>query len=145
MNISDVVDRLWIDEGFVPHVYLDSKNYLTIGPGILVDERRGGGITEEEGRWLLQRRVIGLLQQLRDRFPWFKKISPVRQQVIICMAYQLGVNGVANFKRMCAALDARDYEVAAHEMLDSDWYRKDTAARAKRMADMMRLGEWRAK
>ncbi|WP_414717526.1 hypothetical protein [Steroidobacter sp.] len=58
------------------------------------------------------------------------------------MAYQLGTNGVTNFKRMCAALRIRDYSAAAIEMLDSTWA-KQTPARAKRMAEIMRTEEWR--
>lgn len=141
-NISDVADRIWVDEGFVPYVYEDSKGYLTIGPGILVDERRGGGIDEEEGRYLLMRRLMKRLQQLRDRFSWFKRLDPVRQQIIVCMSYQLGVNGVAGFRRMCIALDKGDYIEAAAEMLDSVWAREETPERAKRLAGIMERGEW---
>ncbi len=59
------------------------------------------------------------------------------------MAFQLGVNGVANFKKMIAALIARDYAAAAREMLDSNWAKVQTPARAQRMAEMMRTGVWR--
>jgi len=43
---------------------------------------------------------------------------------------------------MCAALRIRDYITASIEMLDSDWHRKQTPARAKRMAEIMKTGVW---
>src|ERR1051325_10658175 len=102
IDVSQVARRLWDDEGFVPHVYQDNtpEKYLTIGVGILVDERRGGGITAEEGMYLLRNRIYRTENLCRVRLPWFVNLDPVRQQLVICMAYQLGVNGVANFKRM---------------------------------------------
>lgn len=142
-SFTDVADRLFSDEGFVPHVYEDSKGFLTIGPGILVDKRRGGGITLDEGRYLLMNRIVARTAEVRDRFPWWKRLNAARQQIIVCMAYQLGTNGVANFKRMVTALERGDFVTAAAEMLDSNWAREDAPERAKRMANMMERGDWR--
>lgn len=143
IDSKQVARRLWEDEGFVSHGYYDSKGFLTIGPGILIDERRGGGINAEEGMYLLRNRIYRVDNQLRARFPsWYDKLTPTRMQVLICMAYQLGVNGVANFKRMVAAIERSDFTAAALEMLDSKWAREDSPERAKRMASMMERGEW---
>lgn len=143
IDAKQVARRLWEDEGFVSHGYYDSKGFLTIGPGILIDERRGGGINAEEGMYLLRNRIYRVDNQLRARFPsWYDKLAPARMQVLICMAYQLGVNGVANFKRMVAAIERSDFTAAALEMLDSKWAREDSPERAKRMASMMERGEW---
>ena len=144
IDSNQIARRLWEDEGFVPHVYRDNTpaGYWTIGVGILVDERRGGGITAEEGMFLLRNRIIRTDNLCRARFPWFARLDTVRQQVIICMAYQLGVNGVANFKRMLAAIERSNFVEAAQQMLDSKWARDDSPARAKRMANMMERGEW---
>lgn len=142
INDKQVIRRLWEDEGFVPHVYPDSKGYLTIGSGILVDQRRGGGITAEEGMYLLRNRMYRVQNLCMLNLSWFSKLDVIRQQVIVCMAYQLGVNGVANFKRMVQAIERSDYTAAAAEMLDSNWARVDSHARAHRMAAMMKHGEW---
>jgi lysozyme len=58
------------------------------------------------------------------------------------MAYQLGTSGIANFKKMGASRRIRDYNNAAFEMLDSTWAREQTAARARRMARIMRTRLW---
>ncbi len=65
----------------------------------------------------------------------------MRQQVVLCMTFQLGVDGVVGFKRMAAALRIRDYITATLEMLDSDWH-TDTPRRCERMAKIMRPGVW---
>lgn len=139
---SMLINRLVADEDEVLHAYQDHKGFWTIGVGILIDERRGGGITQEESRYLLRNRIRQREAQLEQRFEWWPAIDDVRQGVLLCMSYQLGVRGVANFKRMCAALRIRDYSTASIEMLDSEWYRRDTPKRAERMARIMKTGVW---
>lgn len=141
INEAAVTARLIDDEGEVLHCYLDSLGFHTIGIGVLIDERKGGGITQEESRYLFRNRLGTKLAQCSNKFEWWQTIDDVRRGVIVCMAYQLGVNGVANFKKMCAALRIRDYNTAAMEALDSTWA-KQTPARAQRMARIMRSGTW---
>jgi lysozyme len=136
-----ITARLVDDEGEVLHGYYDHLGFLTIGIGVLIDERKGGGITQEESRYLFRNRLGARLSQCSNRFEWWQSIDDVRRGVIVCMAYQMGTNGVANFKKMCAALRIRDYTSAAAEMLDSTWA-KQTPARAQRMARIMRTGLW---
>jgi lysozyme len=139
---AQLIERLIADEGEILHAYEDHLGFLTIGVGRLIDKRRGGGITEEESRYLLRNDIRKRHHQCEQRFEWWHGIDDVRQAVILCMAFQLGVNGVANFKRMIAALRIRDYITASIEMLDSDWARKQTPERAQRMAHIMRSGVW---
>lgn len=136
-----VTARLVADEDEVLHCYLDSLGFHTIGIGVLIDERKGGGITQEESRYLFRNRLGARLAQCSNRFDWWQSIDDVRRGVIVCMAYQLGTNGVANFRKMCAALRIRDYNTAAAEMLDSGWHRQ-TPERCERMARIMRSGQW---
>jgi lysozyme len=138
----DQVEQLLIEEeNEVLHAYPDHLGFLTLGVGRLVDPRKGGGITREESRYLLRNDTAKRLVQCRERFAWFERLDPVRQQVVLCMTFQLGVEGVAGFKRMIAGLKIRDYITASLEMLDSQW-RLDTPARCERMARIMRTGEW---
>lgn len=138
---SRLIARLVADEGEVLHCYLDSLGFQTIGVGRLIDQRRGGGITQEESRYLLRNDIAKRAAQLEHRFEWWHAIDDVRQGVLLCMAFQLGVNGVANFKRMIAALKIRDYITASIEMKNSGWYRQ-TPARCETMARIMRTGVW---
>lgn len=55
------------------------------------------------------------------------------------MAFQMGIVGLLGFTNTLAAIKRGDYAAAATGMLASLWARQ-TPARAKRMADMMRAG-----
>lgn len=136
-----ITARLISDESEVLHAYQDHLGFWTIGVGILIDERKGGGITQDESRYLLRNRIQQREAQCAERFDWWQSIDEVRRGVIVCMAFQLGTNGVANFKKMGAALRIRDYNTASMEALDSTWA-VQTPARAQRMAKIMRSGLW---
>jgi lysozyme len=138
---TQLIERLVADEGEVLHAYEDHLGYLTIGVGRLIDKRRGGGITQEESRYLLRNDIRRIVAQCETRFEWWDSLDAVRQQVIICMAFQLGVNGVANFRKMAAAIKVRDFAEAARQMIDSNWHQQ-TRARCERMAEIMRTGVW---
>lgn len=133
--------RLKQDEGCVLHVYKDSLGYATIGYGRLIDEARGGGISTQEAEMLLRNDITAKTVQLHNAFPWFKTLDEVRRDALVCIAYQLGVNGLAAFRKACAALEQHDFEQAAVEFLDSSWHRQ-TKARCERMARIIRLGTW---
>lgn len=138
---SKIKEQLVQDEGKVRHVYLDSMGYATIGVGRLVDERKGGGLSEDEIDYLLTN-DIRRAETIARSYSWFETLSWERQAVIVMMIFQLGAGGLNNFKKMRAALDRKDYESAAVEMLDSKWAKEDTPARARRMANIMKSGVW---
>lgn len=142
ISTKEVGDLIWKEEGFVPHAYEDSKGFLTIGPGILIDRKRGGGISPTEGRFLMENRIRLAEEECIKRFTWWWNMDQVRQQVIACMVYQMGANSVSGFGDMAAAIQRKDWNAVADEMLDSDWARKDSPSRARRMAEIMRSGEW---
>lgn len=137
----NLIQQLRRDEGEVLHAYKDKFGYLTIGVGILIDERKGGGLTSEESAWLLQRRLEDKTKELDAALPWFKYLDAVRQAALLNMAYQLGVDGLLEFRKMLAAVrDLRWAEAESHA-LDSDWA-KQTPERARRVARQLATGAW---
>jgi len=106
------------------------KLNVTIGHGLTY-------LTEEESALIVRGRVSRLSSSLAKEKYYFLLLPPVAQQVLIEMAYQLGIPGLLRFKRMWAAIDARDYAAMATEMLDSRWARQ-TPDRAKELADRVR-------
>lgn len=124
------------DESFVPHVYKDSEGYWTIGHGILVDERRGGGITESESMFIMRNRLDKLISEIHTRWEWTRELSWKRQSALLQMAYNLGIGGLSRFNKMFAALKTRDYPLAAQEALDSKWATQ-VGDRAKRIAKLI--------
>lgn len=137
MNLVEQLNR---DEGRKRFAYQDHLGFWTIGAGILIDERKGGGLDDEEIDWLLARRAEKARAALAKRLPWFSQLDQVRQDGLVNMAYQLGVDGVLGFPRMLAALRDQRWHEAAHQALDSLWA-KQTPERARRIAHQFATGE----
>ena len=57
------------------------------------------------------------------------------------MAYQMGINGLMNFKNMIDAIEEGCWIDAAHEGLDSRWA-KQTPERAERQMKTLLHGTW---
>ena len=138
---ANVAARLIADEGEVLHAYEDHLGFLTIGVGRLIDKRKGGGLSQDESRYLLRNDIARCRAQCEHRFLWYPALDNVRQDVIVCMAFQLGLDGVEKFRLMIRALSIHDYIAASLEMQDSEWC-KQTPERCKRMAKIMRTGVW---
>ena len=141
---QNLIKQLRDEEGEVLHVYNDSMGFATIGVGRLIDKRKGGGITAEESEYLLGNDIAKVNAQLDEKLPWWRKLDEVRQAVIQGMAFQMGINGLLGFKNTLAMVKSGNYAGAANGMLNSLWA-KQTPARAKRMSEQMRTGEWQWK
>ena len=69
----------------------------------------------------------------------FEWLSQTRMEVLVEMSYNLGFPRFLTFKKMLAALEAQDYNMAADEMLDSKWH-EQVKGRAETLAEIMRTG-----
>jgi lysozyme len=136
MNL--LIEQLKRHEGLRLKPYQDAVGKLTIGYGRnLVNS----GICESEAEMLLINDVLHLRQRLTAH-SWFLVMNEARQEALINMAYNLGMVGLLKFTQMIAALNARDYPLAADEMLNSLWARQ-VGSRADELALQMRVGYWR--
>jgi len=122
MNIYESIEQ---HEGHREKPYLDTKGIPTFGIGLTY-------ITLEESRAVVKMRVDYIISRIGNKI---KNLSPVQQDVLIEMAYQLGITGLFKFKKMWVAISRHDYQEAAREMLDSQWARSDSPGRAKELAD----------
>ena len=129
------IAQLKSDEGFREHMYKCSENKTTIGYGFNLEV----GLTEQESDVLL-RFKISQLKFILGEYRWYRLLNDVRKGVIINMVYQMGLNGVRQFKKMIAAIEEGDYDKAAIEMMDSKWF-SQTEKRANRLINKMRTGE----
>lgn len=137
--LRTISEELIRDEGEVLHVYQDTEGFWTLGIGRLVDKRRGGGITHEEALYLLQNDILRKMEDLDRELPWWRKLSPVRQRVLLNMCFNLGIGGLLKFKNTLAAVERGRYEEASRGMLKSRWAGQ-VGERADRLAKMMREG-----
>lgn len=127
-------------EGKKKYVYFDSLKIATIGIGRAIAPGTNG-ISDEECYYLL-RNDINRIYDVLNNYEWFSKQNDVVQGVLIELAFNIGINGLLNFKKMLAALDADDYVLAAKEMLDSKWASQVGSNRSNNMADRMKLGRY---
>ena len=134
------------DEGCVFEVYLDSEGLPTFGIGHLckpLDPEYGYAVgtkvTPERVNECFEKDIDIAVKEVVERYPFFDELNDVRQRVFVNMTFNLGSTRLAMFKKFLAAVEARDYETAAEEMLDSKWA-EQVKGRADRLADMMRSG-----
>jgi len=135
--MSVIEDLLIKEEGYRQFPYRCTAGKLTIGIGFNLDDV---GLSREESLMILQSRVEKLTTTLVKNYTWFEGLNEARQAAIISMVYQLGYHGFSKFVRTHEALDAGNYDKAAEYMLESQWA-KQTPARAKRAATIMRTGQ----
>lgn len=136
-----LTDQLRRDEGEVLHAYQDHLGYWTIGVGILIDERKGGGLLPEESEFILQNRVRQRREAVAKALPWSKNLDEARLGVLLNMSFQMGVEGLLGFKNTLEQVRQGNYNQAAEMMLLSKWATQ-TPERAKRLAKQMKTGEW---
>jgi lysozyme len=142
MSIVGLKEQLVRDEGFVEHAYEDSLGYLTIGVGHLIDKRRGGELPRHIIEALLQHDITQKTAELYGRFSWVIELDEVRRATLVNMAFQLGVDGLAQFARAMAYMRNGEYNAAAIAFADSKVAREQTPERWRRHCQQIRTGEW---
>jgi lysozyme len=78
---------------------------------------------------------------LYDALPWMMRLDPVRQIVLIDMAFNLGVQGLLKWTNTLKDVEEGRYKSAADRMRGSLWA-KQVKTRAVRLAKMMETGAW---
>lgn len=80
------------------------------------------------------------MSDLDRTLPWWRGLDEVRKAILINMCFNLGLPRLMTFRKMLKALEDRNYELAAKEMLDSKWA-KQVGNRAIELSEMMRTGK----
>lgn len=137
--MMNIVDQLRRDEGESSTCYQDHLGNWTIGVGRLIG--KGGGLRPDEISLLLNNDIQSRREALDKMLPFFSKLSPARQGVLINMAFNMGVAGLFKFKKMLQHVEDGHWGLAAKEMLDSNWARQ-VPKRAVRLAAQMETNLW---
>ena len=144
MNIDKLREQLKIDEGCVYEIYNDHLGYPTFGIGHLVIESDsengqavGTSVSEDRVAEAFDEDIKSVLRDCNILYPDFDDLPEEAQQIIANMMFNLGRPRLSKFAGMKRGVDARDWDVAADEMVDSRWYRQ-VGARAERLVNRMR-------
>jgi lysozyme len=135
---------LEVDEGREPHSYPDpltSGDPWTIGVGHTGPEVHPGLVwTDEQIDAALASDMQIAEDGCRKAFYWFDRLCGARQDVLIDMAFQMGIGRLCGFVRMLGAVRDERWAEAAEQMRLSTWARQ-TPKRALRLAYQMESGE----
>jgi len=144
MDIEKLREQLEIDEGIVHEIYLDHLGYPTFGIGHLVresDPEHGAnvGTKVDEARCIeaFNQDVESVIKDCLILYPDFDDLPEEVQQIVANMMFNMGRPRLSKFKGMKRGVDAKDWNAAADEMVDSAWYRQVTN-RANRLVERMR-------
>ena len=128
MDINKLREELEFDEGCVYEIYNDHLGYPTFGIGHLVLESDpehgkplGTTVCKERVVACFENDITNVFQDLDRNLPWWRKQSDDLQRVLANMSFNLGITRLLKFQKFLGALESKDYQTAAKEMMDSRW------------------------
>ena len=144
MDIEQLRVELEEDEGIKYEVYKDHLGYPTFGVGHLVRDDDpeygmpvGTPVTEERVAEVFEQDIETVLEDCCKLYSDFDDLPEEVQRIVANMMFNLGYPRLSAFRGMRAGVNARDWDKAADEMVDSRWYTQ-VPNRAKRLGSRMR-------
>ena len=144
MNLEKLQEELEIDEGCKYEIYLDHLGYPTFGVGHLVlesdpeyDWEVGASIDTHRVNEAFEDDVQSVLTDCEKLYVQWEHLPEEVKLIIANMMFNMGYTRLSRFKGMKRGVDARDWNTAADEMVDSRWYNQVTN-RANRLVERMR-------
>lgn len=152
--IKQIIPRVKQHEGVKPKKYLDSRGIPTVGVGFNLkrsdaDQKLksvgANPVKVKQGKQALNNNQIETLligdlkssKEAANRVVGNLSQHPSGVQgVLIEMTFNLGAKGLSEFKNFIGAVKSKNYQVAAKEMLKSNWS-KQVGNRAKTLANII--------
>lgn len=138
-------EDLIMDEGYRDLIYLDTTGHLTAGIGHQITkadaeygEPAGTRISDDRIQQWFSQDVSTALDDARMLVRDFDSHPPAVRRSLVNMAFNLGRERLAKFKRTISLINARRYAQAADEALNSKWATQ-VGARSERIAQELRL------
>ncbi len=144
MNMEKLREELEADEGVKYEIYNDHLGYATFGIGHLIldsDPEQGSQVgtpvSESRVAEAFESDIVQVLSDCETLYPDFESLPEDAQRIIANMMFNMGRPRLSKFKGMKRGVDAQDWNAAADEMIDSNWY-KQVTNRADRLVNRMR-------
>lgn len=146
--MSNIVKILNYEEGYKERPYIDTEGYPTVACGVKIGPKGAPlsnytfTVPREVGDVWLESFVSSTIKKMNENpliISAMKACNQERKDILVSMAYQMGVQGLAGFKNTLAMVAAGNFSGAASGMLSSKWA-KQTPNRANRHAEVMRTG-----
>lgn len=136
MDIDKLKASLQDEEGLRLLPYEDTTGHITVGYG---HNLSANGISETIADWLLHDDIVEA-SRIEQEWPPFSKLDDVRQRAVCELAFNLGIGGVLQFRKMLHALAIQDWKNAAAELLNSQ-AAAQLPSRYHRLSVMLESGE----
>ena len=150
MNKDRLREEIAADEGVKLNsegdhiIYLDHLSLPTCGVGHLITENDeeydkpvGTVVEEERVRRLFALDIAVTIDECKVLYPDFDDFNEELQHILCNMMFNMGRPRLSRFKLMQAAIDNKDFNEAAEQMIDSRWH-DQVPNRAKRLVKRMR-------
>ena len=144
MDIDRLRQQLEIDEGCKYVIYLDHLNLPTHGIGHLILESDpeygqpvGTAVSEDRVIECFEKDLESVQKDCHRLYDDFDDLPETVQEIIANMLFNMGLGRMKAFKGMKRNVDARQWDKAADEMVDSRWYNQ-VGERSKRLVERMR-------
>ena len=128
MDIEQLRLELEEDEGIKYEIYNDHLGYPTFGVGHLVrgDDPEfgmpvGTPIDEDRVAEAFEEDIETVLEDCCKLYSDFDDLPEEVQRIVANMMFNLGYPRLSAFRGMRAGVEARDWDKAADEMVDSRW------------------------
>ena len=132
------VKQLIGHEGFKSKPYKCTNNKWTIGFGINLETE---SIPYEVALFWLEYKVEETDNILSGKLIFYSGLTDNRKSVLINMAFNLGINGLLNFRKTLKLIEQGNFLDASKEMLDSQWAREDVGnERSNELSELMKKG-----
>ena len=144
MDIEKLREEIEYDEGNVEKIYLDHLGLPTFGIGHLVTksdpefgEPVGTPVDKDRCIEAFSKDLETVMSDCYKLYSDFDSLPEEAQLIIANMMFNMGRPRLSKFKGMKRGVDARNWNQAADEMVDSRWY-KQVTNRANRLVERMR-------
>ena len=144
MDLAKLREELEYDEGVKYEIYNDHLGYPTFGIGHLVrssdpeyNQPVGTPVSEDRVAEAFNNDIAVTISDCKKLYDDFEELPEEAQRIIANMLFNVGLPRLSKFVGMKRGVDARDWNAAADEMVDSRWYNQVTN-RADRLVERMR-------
>jgi len=137
--MNALITQIIRHEGRRNKMYPDSKGIMTIGVGHNLEDRP---ISDKAVEVILEDDLKDCSMDLFTHIPWTNTLDEVRRDVLINMCFNMGISRLMGFEKMLAAARNGNFQLAALEMLDSDWADQVGYNRSHELSMQMRTGSY---
>lgn len=155
--MTTIIDLLEFEEGWRDRPYLCSENYPTVGYGFKLGPKWEHSLKDFQRMfafslpkpvgdfwlgYLTEKLALEIASHPATKAAWAACAGNLpRQAVLLSMAFQMGLDGLAKFLATLNHIAKGRFELASRTMMQSRWA-EQTPRRARRHAEQMRTGQW---